>query len=1136
MLTSCKLTGSAAKLAAYHSSEENYYFSQAAGVESLTGDAGAGGPQIHGALAATLGFKEGASITERDLTNLLSARNASGEQVGREHKVIGVDLTFSAPKSVSIAGLLTDRDPSIIAAHDRAVLETMREIERHCAGTQKYIDREIKQVKTGKMAYVTVRDGFNRDHDPHLHTHVVLANLTSYGGKVMALDGRKILRHDFNKLWGSMYRAKLATNLKEAGHSVSYTKKGELRLDSVSLELEREFSKRRAEIAAAKKDGLHDMAAWRKTRKEKDSTVEKVNILEGWRARVEQYQTKTLEQNKADVRAEREAWSLEASYSIEARQELAGERGNTEAARWQAAARRATEHTATVTANAIITEYMTELARGETWAPITYATAEQRLRAEVSAGRLLATDDGRYTTWELTRADRECVRDRIEPAALVLKADVAALQVADGIKASLERGQRGLSEQQAAAAAGILSADRGAVVVQGDAGAGKTTMLRAVHDIAGHNGWETVGLAIQGVAARKLQEESGIASTTVSSYLARERYANRVEPGEALSARAPRLVIIDEASMLDSRNLAELMSRADKHGDKIVLVGDRNQIQSVGAGRPFDRLVEAAETSGHLHSLSENHRQRNGDLREAVDLAKSGKMRESLDVLARTGRVFEIEHAQARLITVAAQYDKNTLILTGTRQSRDSLNGLIRDDLAARGVIDRTTAVTFKTSLTDADGAMRTVTREFANGDVVTFLKNDYRKGFDVRNGERGEVLNTSEDGLTIRLEDGREVEVDMERYSALDHGYAMTTYKSQGQTYDKVVVDADTRAPHLQDQRNTYVQITRARDDIRVYTDDKAGLRESSAILNYKTDTLNVDVSFEKAAAMEQRVRDEAFGDRARNEAGAKIQQAEAAGASAADRLEGLVKGGDDKTISEKAPSSAAESPQATDRNADPALPAEASQSPESQPASASFASEGALYPLSVTASPENVNTEIAAAPIVVKNDEFLAGAGRSEIIKHGYERQLDAVTESLRDSTTFTNEQKQDIAGELSKPQSSDALLQTIGRPECAVAFAAVRCGAADLSQATSELPGADAKDVESFVGKANKIDEVTAKLEVCRSDQGYYLGKMGDGEPGERHSAESWKDKADAEDALRNGRFTYRDVPQRGQGLEL
>jgi conjugative relaxase-like TrwC/TraI family protein len=886
VLTSCKLTGSAAKIAAYHSSEENYYFSQAAGVESLGGGVAAGGPQIHGALAAALGFKDGSAITERDLTNLLSSRNAAGDLVTREHKVIGVDLTFSAPKSVSIAGLLTDRDPSIIAAHDRAVLETMAEVERHCAGTRRRDKGEPMPFHTGNLAYVTVRDGFNREHDPHLHTHVVVMNMTQLGGEILSLDGRQIMRRDFNKMWGAMYRANLAAHLKEAGHSVSYTKKGELRLDSVSLEVEREFSKRRAEIAAAKEQGLNDMAAWRKTRKEKAPEAERAPVLEDWRARVEQYEPKTVDQNRADSRSEREAWLRDAKFSMEARQELAGERGDTEAARWQAAARRATEQTASVTANSLITEYLTELARSEAWAPITYSEAQQRLMAEVRAGRLLATDDGRYTTWEMTRADRECVRDRVAPAALALNPAVAALQVAEGTRASLERGQRGLSEQQAAAAAGILSADRGTVVVQGDAGAGKTTMLRAVHEIAGRNGWETVGLAIQGVAARKLQEESGIASTTVSSYLARERAANRVEPGEALTARAPRLVVIDEASMLDSRGLAELMAQADKHGDKLVLVGDRNQIQSVGAGRPFDRLVEAAAESGHLHNLSENYRQRNADLRQAVDLARGGQMRESLDVLARTGRVIEVTNAELRLVAVAAQYDKDTLILTGSRESRDKLNGLIRDDLAKRGLIDRTTAMTYKLSLSDAEGAKRTVTREFAKGDVVTFLKNDYRKDFDVRNGERGEVLKTSEGGLMVRLEDGRKVEVDIDRYSALDHGYAMTTYKSQGQTYDKVVVEADTNAPQLQDQRNTYVQITRARDDVRVFTDDRAGLSEVSAILNYKTDTFGIDATLEKAAAMERRVHAEAFGDRARLEAAAKIQRAEAAAKHDAEKV----------------------------------------------------------------------------------------------------------------------------------------------------------------------------------------------------------------------------------------------------------
>jgi len=156
---------------------------------------------------------------------------------------------------------------------------------------------------------------------------------------------------------------------------------------------------------------------------------------------------------------------------------------------------------------------------------------------------------------------------------------------------------------------------------------------------------------------------------------------------------------------------------------------------------------------------------------------------------------------------------------------------------------------------------------------VVTFLANEYRL-YDVRNGDRGQVVKTGQDSVTVRLEDGRQVALDLERYSALDYGYALTTYKSQGQTYNKVVVEADTTAPYLQDQRNTYVQITRARDDVRIYTDDKAELRELAGVLNTKADTHELKVSLAEARRMEQRVLETALGRRARQEVTAKIAQ----------------------------------------------------------------------------------------------------------------------------------------------------------------------------------------------------------------------------------------------------------------------
>jgi hypothetical protein len=336
-------------------------------------------------------------------------------------------------------------------------------------------------------------------------------------------------------------------------------------------------------------------------------------------------------------------------------------------------------------------------------------------------------------------------------------------------------------------------------------------------------------------------------------------------------------VVIDEASMLHSRGLAELLHNAAKHNDKVVLVGDRNQIQSIGAGKPFDRLVEAAEQSGQLLSLTENYRQRDARLLEAVDLARRGQMRESLDVLDRAGKVEEISDALLRREAIVKLYDKDTLILTGSLKSRDKLNVMIREALIRHGELAADTSRVYKLSWEDEDGVKRGVDRELAVGERVVFLRNEYKE-YDVRNGDVGTVTKAGENTLGVRLEDGREVNLDLARYGALDYGYSLTTYKSQGQTYDKVVVEADTTIPYLQDQRNSYVQITRARDDVRIFTDDKEELRDVAGVLSVKQDTNDMDVSLTQAKYMEGEIRKNALAAQAELEAKAKIIQAEAA------------------------------------------------------------------------------------------------------------------------------------------------------------------------------------------------------------------------------------------------------------------
>ena len=142
----------------------------------------------------------------------------------------------------------------------------------------------------------------------------------------------------------------------------------------------------------------------------------------------------------------------------------------------------------------------------------------------------------------------------------------------------------------------------------------------------------------------------------------------------------------------------------------------------------------------------------------------------------------------------------------------------------------------------------------FSKGDEITFTKNDYVL-YDVRNGERGTVLETKPDTLRIELEDKRIIKVNLKEYSSFDYGYALSTYKSQGQTFDKVVIESDTRFRSLSDMRHQYVNITRAKHDVHIYTDNKEDLKELALIRSVKHDTLDDNYSIEKLETMQREV-----------------------------------------------------------------------------------------------------------------------------------------------------------------------------------------------------------------------------------------------------------------------------------------
>ena len=859
MLTTMKLLGDPQGLVEYHTHQENYYFKQAEGLADILRDKGLNiiseetidHVQVNGKLCNTMGLKDGQAISEQVFLNLLNGKDAEGTQRSRKHKVKGIDFTFSAPKTVSIAGLVTDKNPEIIKAHDQTVLEVMKEIEERHAMAQ---PKAGVDIRTGKMCYITVRDGFNREHDPQLHTHVVVTNLTEYENKIMALRSREILSQDFNKLWGSMYRTRLASRLKNLGYNISYTKGGEWRLDKIAHQTELIFSTRRQQILEAKAEGKRDMDAWRTTRKEKSPKSPKDEITKDWQTKAERTNTKTEEQNKEQTKTNRQEWSNKAEWSIEAYHERNDYRNNTsESEKWQLAIRRATEKSASSSQQAVITEYLAERMHDEKWEDITYQEALVKLNNQVEMGYIIELQKDRYTSWEMVKADREYMNasgtslnwEKVDP--------LEVSKIVEGKrKAKQAKSERTLSDIQSLAVQKMIVSNTLLTVVQGDAGSGKTTALKTTGDFYKESGIEVIGLAMQGVTAKNLEEETNIKSTTLSSFLSQERKLKRENKTKE---QKKRVLIFDEASMLDSRNASKLFKLAEKNKDKIILVGDRNQLESISAGKVFDRLVEDCERAGDLINLTENFRQRDEKLKQSVEFARDGKMLESLELLDQRDKITEITDKLERREKVAKQYTPDTLIITGTGSARDEINLRIRFELTKQDKINNLESRMYKAVRTDQEGIEHRKDIKLAKNDIITFTRNEYKE-YDLRNGERGKILEAKEKSLKIELEDGRKITLDTEKYKHIDYGYALTTYKAQGQTYNKVVVEADTNVPSLLDMRNQYVNITRARDDIKIFTDDKQDLKELADIKTHAKDTFcRPDITLDQAKKSEDQL-----------------------------------------------------------------------------------------------------------------------------------------------------------------------------------------------------------------------------------------------------------------------------------------
>ncbi|AYC99603.1 Ti-type conjugative transfer relaxase TraA [Neorhizobium sp. NCHU2750] len=404
-----------------------------------------------------------------------------------------------------------------------------------------------------------------------------------------------------------------------------------------------------------------------------------------------------------------------------------------------------------------------------------------------------------------------------------IKAGVAAsLQrsVNDGRLSEQDRDRHianaGLSQEQRAAVEHITGPEQIAAVL-GFAGAGKSTILAAARDAWERQGYRVHGAALAGKAAEGLEESSGIASRTLASWdYGWQR--GRAELGQQ------DIFVIDEAGMVSSRQLAMFVGEVQAKGAKLVLVGDHEQLQAIGAGSPFRAIVEQVGAV----ELSEIRRQKQEWQREASTAFATHRTKEGLEKYAERGDVrFLADRDAARAELVAdylADLDQHPagsrIALAHRRVDVRAINADIREALQENGQLARGEGEQLRQD--NKLGAERIYQtndgkRSFAPGDRIVLLENNRDLG--VKNGMLGTVLAVEPDAIQIQLDGNglnrtRDVTLPIKSYQAFDHGYATTIHKSQGATVDRAFVMASA----TMDRHLTYVAMTRHRDEVRLY------------------------------------------------------------------------------------------------------------------------------------------------------------------------------------------------------------------------------------------------------------------------------------------------------------------------------
>ena len=829
------------------------------------------------------GLADGGKVDSSDFHRLYNgfAPNTGGkltQNAGSERRSAGLDMTFSADKSVSALWAVADPElrSEIEWAHNDAARVALEEtVLRHCAYTRTRTQDGDIEVLPADISAAMFQHGTSRDNDPQLHTHCVIFNAarTHRDGKYRALHQHPV--YTWMKAAGAVYRNTLAWSLQErlGIRMEQYGKDGEFtRIAGIPEDLIGHWSKRRAAIIDAAREmgftvegNAPRAAAANKITRAGKSPDNDPEIRHGrWRGEAEGYVER--EALIASLLGKAEDITQEQIRALTAVLEDLPYRLTREEAvfRLPDIVERVGNATAGLLNHEAVATSIERVLLSPEVVRLTRPPRAAEGRADMAHTRL-------YSTRHNLQMELE-VRDMAEGMAADTGHSLSAQAIGAKVAGLLKAGYP-LSEEQIAAIRSVTSSEGRVAIIEGAAGSGKTTTLRPIADLYREHGQSIIATAVAWRTAVALGNDVDARPFCVDKLL-------RLAARGGIGINKDTTIIVDEAGMLSTRQAHHILQLSERHGAKIVFAGDTQQQQPVEAG-PGLRLIRDAVGSVrvdrirrqkadpedilfHVHGetpeaarfraelMGEQERAKIlGDYEAMAEkpqftpwqVAASEALRDGDAVSAiaahhARGR-FHIGYDEEKTLTglvddwdryQRGNPDKSSVVLARTRAEVRALSHLMRERRFAalpdgeRLDTERVTVIVSRGTENERTASPL----EIARGDRLRIGATHWEK--QLFNGtvvtvddfkvERGEAGTEPSVLISARTEDGREVifrhdEIrDWFGNIRLDHGYALTITSAQGLTVDRTFLLADARPA----RETIYPAATRHREGLDIY------------------------------------------------------------------------------------------------------------------------------------------------------------------------------------------------------------------------------------------------------------------------------------------------------------------------------